>query len=235
MTRGRPGPARVSSTGSARRGSRWSGPARRWAGGGAPRRPARKHPAGPERGGHHRLGRPAGDLVDLHRQVRDAQRLAGVGFDLRVGLGAGITGRVVKRVSPLKSTMEGPHPAAAPAGPSPPGRRRLRRARQREQTTVTVARVPSSEGDCYGWHRRSSHEPEPSAASAEPAADADAPPTCCRRARRASSWPAVAATRRALVFSDGHLAGVITPSDITRMMDRLSAAQPSSRPDRQSS
>ena len=43
------------------------------------------------------------------------------------------------------------------------------------------------------------------------------------------------ADRRALVFSDGHLAGVITPSDITRMMDRLSAAQPSSRPDRQSS
>ncbi len=43
------------------------------------------------------------------------------------------------------------------------------------------------------------------------------------------------ADRRALVFSDEHLAGVITPSDITRMMDRLSAAQPSSRPDRQSS
>jgi len=43
------------------------------------------------------------------------------------------------------------------------------------------------------------------------------------------------ADRRALVFSDGHLAGVITPSDITRMMDRLSAGQPSSRPDRQSS
>ena len=43
------------------------------------------------------------------------------------------------------------------------------------------------------------------------------------------------ADRRTLVFSDGHLAGVITPSDITHMMDRLSAAQPSSRPDRQSS
>ena len=26
---------------------------------------------------------------------------------------------------------------------------------------ITVARVPSSEGDCYGWHRRSSREPEP--------------------------------------------------------------------------
>lgn len=32
------------------------------------------------------------------------------------------------------------------------------------------------------------------------------------------------AGRRALVFSDGHLAGIITPSDITCMMDRLSAA-----------
>ena len=29
------------------------------------------------------------------------------------------------------------------------------------------------------------------------------------------------ADRRALVFSDGHLAGIITPSDITRMIDRL--------------
>ena len=41
---------------------------------------------------------------------------------------------------------------------------------------------------------------------------------------------------RACVFSArAALAGVITPSDITRMTDRLSAAQPSSRPDRQSS
>ena len=47
------------------------------------------YPAGPERGGHHRLDRPARDLVDLHRQVRNAQRLAGVGFDLRVGLARG--------------------------------------------------------------------------------------------------------------------------------------------------
>jgi hypothetical protein len=30
------------------------------------------------------------------------------------------------------------------------------------------------------------------------------------------------ADRRALVFSNGHLTGIITPSDITRMMDRLS-------------
>ena len=30
------------------------------------------------------------------------------------------------------------------------------------------------------------------------------------------------ADRRALVFSDGHLAGIITPSDIMRMIDRLS-------------
>jgi hypothetical protein len=29
------------------------------------------------------------------------------------------------------------------------------------------------------------------------------------------------ADRRALVFSDGHLAGIITPSDITRMIGRL--------------
>jgi CBS-domain-containing membrane protein len=29
------------------------------------------------------------------------------------------------------------------------------------------------------------------------------------------------ADRRALVFSDGHLAGIIPPSDITRMIDRL--------------
>jgi len=29
------------------------------------------------------------------------------------------------------------------------------------------------------------------------------------------------ADRRALMFSDGHLAGIITPSDITRMIDRL--------------
>jgi CBS domain-containing protein len=29
------------------------------------------------------------------------------------------------------------------------------------------------------------------------------------------------ADRRALVFRDGHLAGIITPSDITRMIDRL--------------
>ncbi len=44
----------------------------------------------------------------------------------------------------------------------------------------------------------------------------------------------VCADRRALVFSDGrHLAGIITPSDITRMIDRLSAAQPSSRHDGQ--
>jgi hypothetical protein len=33
------------------------------------------------------------------------------------------------------------------------------------------------------------------------------------------------ADRRALVFSDGHLAGIITPSDITRMMDRLGLGQ----------
>ena len=38
------------------------------------------------------------------------------------------------------------------------------------------------------------------------------------------------ADRRALVFSDGHLAGIITPSDITGMIDRLNAAQPPSRP-----
>ena len=31
----------------------------------------------------------------------------------------------------------------------------------------------------------------------------------------------VCADRRALVFSNGHLAGIITPSDITRMIDRL--------------
>ena len=29
------------------------------------------------------------------------------------------------------------------------------------------------------------------------------------------------ADQRALVFSHGHLAGIITPSDITRMIDRL--------------
>jgi Zn-dependent protease/CBS domain-containing protein len=34
------------------------------------------------------------------------------------------------------------------------------------------------------------------------------------------------ADRRALVFSNGHLAGIITPSDITRMVDRLSPARP---------
>ena len=33
------------------------------------------------------------------------------------------------------------------------------------------------------------------------------------------------AERRALVFSNGHLAGIITPSDITRMTDRLGAGQ----------
>ncbi len=37
--------------------------------------------------------------------------------------------------------------------------------------------------------------------------------------RRMSANPH--ADRRALVFSDGHLAGIITPSDITRMLDRL--------------
>ena len=35
------------------------------------------------------------------------------------------------------------------------------------------------------------------------------------------------ADRRALVFSDGHLAGIITPSDITRMLDRLRVTQSS--------
>ena len=39
--------------------------------------------------------------MDRHRQVRDAQRLAGVGFDLRVGLGPGIIGRVVQVDHPL--------------------------------------------------------------------------------------------------------------------------------------
>jgi hypothetical protein len=34
------------------------------------------------------------------------------------------------------------------------------------------------------------------------------------------------AERRALVFSNGHLAGIITPSDITRMIDRLCPGQP---------
>ena len=33
------------------------------------------------------------------------------------------------------------------------------------------------------------------------------------------------ASRRVLVFSDGHLAGIITPSDITQMIDRLSLAR----------
>ncbi len=33
------------------------------------------------------------------------------------------------------------------------------------------------------------------------------------------------ADRRALVFSNGHLAGIITPSDITRMIDRLGPAR----------
>jgi Zn-dependent protease/CBS domain-containing protein len=33
------------------------------------------------------------------------------------------------------------------------------------------------------------------------------------------------AGRRALVFSDGHLAGIITPSDITQMIDRLGLAR----------
>jgi Zn-dependent protease/CBS domain-containing protein len=34
------------------------------------------------------------------------------------------------------------------------------------------------------------------------------------------------ADRRALVFSNGHLTGIITPSDITRMVNRLSPIQP---------
>ena len=34
------------------------------------------------------------------------------------------------------------------------------------------------------------------------------------------------ADRRALVFSDGHLAGIITPSDITRMIDNLGLHRP---------
>jgi CBS domain-containing protein len=34
------------------------------------------------------------------------------------------------------------------------------------------------------------------------------------------------AGRRALVFSDGHLAGIITPSDITQMIDRLGLLRP---------
>jgi hypothetical protein len=39
-----------------------------------------------ERRGDHGLHRPARDLVDLHREVADAERGAGVGLDLRVGL-----------------------------------------------------------------------------------------------------------------------------------------------------
>jgi CBS domain-containing protein len=35
------------------------------------------------------------------------------------------------------------------------------------------------------------------------------------------------ADRRALVFSDGRLAGVVSPSDIARMLDRLRIARPS--------
>jgi Zn-dependent protease/CBS domain-containing protein len=38
------------------------------------------------------------------------------------------------------------------------------------------------------------------------------------------------ADRRALVFSDGHLAGIISPSDIARMLDRLGVRQRPERP-----
>ncbi len=63
--------------------------------------PEQEHAAGPERGGQHRLDRPALDLVDFPRRVRNAQRLAGVGLDLRVGLGPGIASRVVQVDNPL--------------------------------------------------------------------------------------------------------------------------------------
>ena len=55
-----------------------------------------EHPAGPERRCHDGIDRPPGDLVDLHRDVRQAQRAPGVGLDLRVGLGARVIGRVVE-------------------------------------------------------------------------------------------------------------------------------------------
>jgi hypothetical protein len=77
--------------------------------------------AGPERGSHHRLDRPARDLVDLHRQIRNTQRLAGVGLDLRVRLGPGIINRVVQVDDPL---LGGRAPPLQPhRGPSPPRRR----------------------------------------------------------------------------------------------------------------
>ena len=83
--------------------------------------PDQEHPAGPEGGGHDRLDRPAGDLVDLPRQVRDAQRLAGVGFDLRVGLGPGDHRPGSSGGSPTPPRQD--PTAAAPSGPSPPARR----------------------------------------------------------------------------------------------------------------
>ncbi len=45
-----------------------------------------EHAPGAERGCDHRLNRPPRDLAYLHRQIPDAQRLAGIGFDLCVGL-----------------------------------------------------------------------------------------------------------------------------------------------------
>ncbi len=51
--------------------------------------------------GHDRLDRPAGDLVDLHREVGDAERRAHVRLDLLVGLRARVVDGVVEVDDPL--------------------------------------------------------------------------------------------------------------------------------------
>ena len=90
--------------------------------------PEQEHAACLERGGQHRLDRPAGDLLDLHRRIRQAQRLAGVGFDLGVGLGPGVIGRVVEvdhpllrhRAPPVRPHRDHHHQHAGLRGEDPP-------------------------------------------------------------------------------------------------------------------
>ena len=58
--------------------------------------PDQEHAPDPKRGRHHRFDGPARDLVDIERDITDAQRLARVGFDLRIGLGSRIVDRIVE-------------------------------------------------------------------------------------------------------------------------------------------